>query len=547
MNAILAPLGGLHALRLHYLQWSSHRLVVVLATFFTVLCNQRFWAASLAGQHANLRLALAMGLLLLAANTVVLGLLVWRWNARILVPALLLATAMAVHWMNTYNVYLDTDMLRNVLHTDYKEAAELLGWSLLPAVLALAALPALGMRLLVLQRQPWHRALGQRLLLLALALVTGLCGALLDFQNVASLMRNQREIRYLATPVNYLVALPRTLHASNPLQQKDLLPVASDARALSSVSGRKPRLLVLVVGETVRAQNWGLNGYQRQTTPELSAAGVINFPDMHSCGSSTEVSLPCMFSPWGRANYDEDAIKSHQSLLHVLDRAGITPLWRDNQSGCKGVCSGLAIDRLDDAQVPGLCRDGRCMDEILLQQLEQRVRAVEGDRVVVLHQLGNHGPAYFQRYPASFNHYLPGCQSSELGRCSREQITNSYDNAVRYTDHFLATTIARLKALDDYDSAMLYVSDHGESLGEKGLYLHGLPWSIAPEEQTRVPMVMWFSSGFSRSRQLDLACLQQRSRQPASHDNLFASVLGLMQVGTAAYRPDQDLFAGCQS
>ena len=547
MNAIPAPLGSTQALRLPRLHWSSHRLVVVLALFFTVFCNQRFWAAALSGAQADLRMGLAMGLLLLAANTLVLGLLVWRWNARILVPVLLLASALAVHWMNTYNVYLDADMLRNVLHTDRKEAAELIGWSLLPAVLVLGVLPALGMGLVRLRRQAWYRALGQRLLLLLLALLTGLGGALLDSQNVASLLRNQRQVRYLATPVNYLVALPRSLHASNPLRQRTLLPVAADAHPLSSPAGRKPRLLVMVVGETVRAQNWGLNGYQRQTTPELSTAGVINFNDMHSCGSSTEVSLPCMFSPWGRADYDEDAIKSHQSLLHVLDRAGIHPLWRDNQSGCKGVCSGLEIDHLDDASDPVLCRDGRCMDEILLQQLEQRVRARPGDRVVVLHQLGNHGPAYFQRYPASFAHYQPGCQSTDLGSCSREQIINSYDNAVLYTDHFLATTIARLKALDDYDSAMLYVSDHGESLGEKGLYLHGLPWAIAPEQQTRVPMVMWFSPGFGQSRGLDLACLQQRSTRPASHDNLFASVLGLMQVGTDAYRADQDLFAGCQA
>lgn len=546
MNTILAPLGRSAGFRLPRIQCSSHWLVLILAAFFTLLCNQRFWAAVLGGVQADLRLALSMGLVLLSANTLVLGLLVWRWNARVLVPLLLLVTAMAVHWMNRYNVYLDVDMLRNVLHTDRKEASELLDGSLLPSMLVLGLLPCLFLGLLRLSRQSWRQALGQRLLLILLALVTGLGGALLDFQNLASLMRNQREIRYLATPVNYLTALPRSLQASNPLGKRALLPVAGDAHALSSPVGRKPRLLVLVVGETVRAQNWGLNGYQRQTTPELSTAGVINFPDMRSCGSSTEVSLPCMFSPWGRADYDEKAIKSHQSLLHVLDRAGITPLWRDNQSGCKGVCTDLAVDRLDDAQVPGLCQDGRCMDEILLQQLDQRVRAVEGDRVVVLHQLGNHGPAYFQRYPASFAHYLPGCQSSDLGRCSREQIINSYDNAVRYTDHFLATTIARLKALPDYDSALIYVSDHGESLGEKGLYLHGLPWAIAPQEQTRVPMVMWFSPGFTHSRQLDLACLQQRSRQPASHDNLFASVLGLMQVGTRAYRPEQDLFARCQ-
>jgi lipid A ethanolaminephosphotransferase len=547
MNAILSPLGKFTPLAWQRLHWSSHKLVVVLAAFFTVLCNQRFWAAALSGPQADLRQALALGLVLLAANTLVLALLVWRWNARVMVPVLLVASALAVHWMNTYNVYLDADMLRNVLHTDRKEAGELLGWSLLPAVFGLALLPGLAVGTIQLTRQSWQAALGQRLLLIALALLTALAGALLDFQNLASLMRNQREIRYLATPVNYLVALPRSLQASNPLVQRALLPVGADAHALSSPATRKPRLLVLVIGETVRAQNWGLNGYHRQTTPELSRAGVINFPDMRSCGSSTEVSLPCMFSPWGRADYDEKAIKGHQSLLHVLDHAGITPLWRDNQSGCKGVCAGLAIDHLDDASDPALCRDGRCMDEILLQQLEQRVRATPGDRVVVLHQLGNHGPAYFQRYPASYNHYQPGCQSTDLGSCSREQITNSYDNAVRYTDHFLATTIARLKALDEYDSAMIYVSDHGESLGEKGLYLHGLPWAIAPDEQTRVPMVMWFSDSFARTRQLDLACLRQRSARPASHDNLFASVLGLMQVATTAYRADQDLFAGCQA
>ena len=259
MNTILAPLGRNAGFRLPRVQCSSHWLVLILAAFFTLLCNQRFWAAVLGGAQADLRLALSMGLVLLSANTWVLGLLVWRWNARVLVPLLLLVTAMAVHWMNRYNVYLDVDMLRNVLHTDHKEASELLGWSLLPAVLVVGLLPGMALSLLQLRRQSWRQALGQRFLLL-LALLTGFGGALLDFQNLASLMRNQREIRYLATPVNYLVALPRSLLASNPLRQRTLLPVASDARALSSVAGRKPRLLVLVVGETVRAQNWGLNG-----------------------------------------------------------------------------------------------------------------------------------------------------------------------------------------------------------------------------------------------------------------------------------------------
>ena len=163
----------------------------------------------------------------------------------------------------------------------------------------------------------------------------------------------------------------------------------------------------------------------------------------------------------------------------------------------------------------------------------------------MLHQLGNHGPAYFERYPSRFRHFTPTCDTADLGRCTREQISNSYDNALLYTDHLLAQAIGRLQGMEDYDTAMIYVSDHGESLGEKGLFLHGVPYAIAPEEQTHVPMTMWFSAGFVHDRGLDLACLRQRAGQRTDHDVLFSSVLGLMQVRTALYSPQRDLFASC--
>jgi lipid A ethanolaminephosphotransferase len=256
-----------------------------------------------------------------------------------------------------------------------------------------------------------------------------------------------------------------------------------------------------------------------------------------------------MFSPWGRHDYDEARIRGHQSLLHVLEHAGIATLWRDNQSGCKGVCEGLAVDRLDGADDPVLCANGRCMDEILLSDLPERVRELDrarpGDRVIVLHQLGNHGPSYFERYPAAFRRFTPTCDTPELGDCSREQIVNSYDNAVLYTDHVLARTIDTLGRMDGYDTAMIYLSDHGESLGENGLFLHGMPRAIAPEQQTRVPMAMWFSAGFAADRRLDMSCLRERAARPADHDLLFSSVLGLMQVHTSLYDPQRDVFAGC--
>ncbi|KAF1016034.1 MAG: Phosphoethanolamine transferase EptA [Stenotrophomonas maltophilia] len=535
---------------MRWLRWrpelSSEALIALASLFFAVAGNGLFWHSAMASHPGSLRYGLSLLLLLLGTHAFLLGIIVWRWNARVLLSVLLLVTAMAAYYMDRYHIYLDADMLRNVLATDRKESSELLTPSLLWPLLWLAVLPILLVWRVQVRRRGWGRALLWRAGFLLLAAVTAVGGALVSFQDVSALMRNQREVRYLATPANVLLGLPRALRSENPVQRAPKLPIGTVAKATPRATGSKPRLLVIVLGETARAQNWGLNGSAHMTTPELAQANVINFPDMHSCGTSTEVSVPCLFSPWGRHDYDEKKIRAHQSLLHVLDRAGIKPLWRDNQSGCKGVCENLEFESLADATTPGLCADGRCMDEILLQDLASRVRAAPGDRVVVLHQLGNHGPAYFQRYPAAFRRFTPTCDTPDLGRCSRDEIANAYDNALLYTDHLLMRTIGTLRDMQDYDTAMLYFSDHGESLGEKGLFLHGVPYAIAPAEQTHVPMVMWFSQGFASSRGLDLQCVRRRSASYADHDNVFPSVLGLMQVKTALYERDRDLFASCE-
>jgi lipid A ethanolaminephosphotransferase len=536
--------------RLRALDW-SHRpevsvetLVLGASVFFALACNSMFWRTSLA-THSGFGFTLSLFCLLVAVHSLLFGLLVWRWNAKPLLAVLFITTALATHYMNSYGVYLDTDMLRNVLHTDHKESRELMTPSLLLPLLFYAVLPIAVLWRVRLKRRGWGKTLGLRLVFLLGVALVGSTGSMLSFQPLSALMRNHREVRYLATPINYIVALRQTLKSDSPIKRQPKLPIEHDAMATARAPESRPRLLLIVLGETARAQNWGLNGYARQTTPELAQTGVINFPDMHSCGTSTEVSVPCMFSPYGRHDYDESKIRAHQSFLHVLNHAGIAPLWRDNQSGCKGVCEGLEIQQLDDSKNPALCKDGRCMDEILLDELATQVRAKPGDRVVVLHQLGSHGPSYFQRYPAQFRRFTPTCETAELGSCTREQIVNAYDNSILYTDHFLDRAIGTLRALPDYDTAMIYLSDHGESLGEKGLYLHGVPYAIAPAEQTRVPMVMWFSPEFAQNRGLDLKCMRQRSTQRADQDNLFSSVLGLMQVKTSIYDRSRDLFAGC--
>jgi len=524
---------------------STETLIALTSVFFALACNGLFWHSAMATHPGSVRFAVSLLLLLVGAHSLLMGLLVWRWNAKVMIGVLLLGTAMAAHYMGSYHIYLDADMLRNVLATDHKESRELITPSLLAPLVLLALLPMVLLSRIQLVGRSWSKALLWRGGFLLVSACVALGGSMLSFQEMSSLMRNQREVRYLATPGNYLLGLPKALRGDNPIQRAPKLPIGLDAKATPRAADSKPRLLVIVMGETARAQDWGLNGYTRQTTPQLAQTSAINFPDMHACGTSTEVSLPCLFSPNGRHDYDEKKIRAHQSLLHVLEHAGIGTLWRDNQSGCKGVCEGLDTQSLGDAHHPTLCANGRCMDEILIDGLAAQVRARAGDRVVVLHQLGNHGPSYFERYPAAFRRFTPTCDTPDLGRCSREEITNSYDNALLYTDQLLARTIGTLQGMQDYDTAMIYLSDHGESLGEKGLYLHGVPYAIAPQEQTRVPMTMWFSPGFAASRGLDLACVRRRASQYTDHDNLFPSVLGLMQVRTSVYDRDRDLFSGC--
>jgi lipid A ethanolaminephosphotransferase len=370
----------------------------------------------------------------------------------------------------------------------------------------------------------------------------------MNFQTLSALMRNQKEIRYLLTPGNYLVAMVNVLTTETATARTARIPLGTDAKLAASWSGRtKPVVLILVVGETARAANWGLNGYDRQTTPELSSLEIINFPQVTSCGTNTEVSVPCMFSPFGRKDYDEKKIRQHESLLHVLEHSGIKTIWRDNQSGCKGVCDGLEFQQAGRQPNDTLCNGERCLDEILLDRLEDELKRNQRNVVIVLHQLGNHGPAYSQRYPERFKRFTPTCDEADLGKCKRDQIVNSYDNALLYTDHILAETVQRLSRQTTHDAAMIYVSDHGESLGEGGFYLHGLPYAIAPKEQTRVPMVAWMSRSFAATFGIDLACMKSEAQKPVSHDYLFHSVLGLLQVNTKVYDPAYDLFTRCRS
>jgi len=542
------------------LSLTVEQLLALASAFWALSANRLFLQAALkdrvAAEPATWGFAAALLVMLGALHFLLMALVSNRWTVKPLLAVLILGTAFASHFMQSFSVYLDPSMMRNVLRTDVAEARELFAWRLIPHLLLFAVLPLLVLWRVRIVHRPWLRAAAVRVGVLLLAAAV-LVGALLSvFQAFSSLMRNHKEMRYLITPANYLWSLTAVATAQAKGAAKPRVAIGEDAQPGPRMAARsKPLMVVLVVGETARAANWQLSGYAKPTTPELAQLNVTNFKEVTACGTNTETSLPCMFAPVGRRDYDESRIRGSQSLLHVLNRAGVGVLWRDNQSGCKGVCEGLPQEEVLQLNPPGLCAEGRCLDEALLLGLDERLKAAStpasgqpGTQLLVLHQLGNHGPSYFRRFPPAFKRFTPQCEHDDLRKCSTEEIVNAYDNALLYTDHVLARLIKQLQAAQgQVDSVVLYVSDHGESLGENNLFLHGLPYAIAPDLQKRVPMVMWFSAGAAAATGVDTACLQRRAAQPAAHDHLFHTLLGLTDVKTALYEKDWDLTQDCRA
>ena len=533
--------------------------VLFLALWLTLVGNLPLWqrVATLGGQPAQQAwLLLIVGVLVLGGTALLLSLLAWPRVFRPLATVLVLVTAFNTHFMWQYGAVIDTTMLANVAQTDAREVRDLLSLRLLGTVLLVAGPPLwwVWRRPLVWRR--WWPQTGRNLLGAAVALLLVLGAVLAGYQGLASLMRNHKPLRYMINPLNSVYAATRLAVGRLPRQALTLQPVGEDARlGASYAQQQRPPLLVLVVGETARAQNWGLNGYARATTPELAqwqAQGLVNFPDVRSCGTNTQVSVPCIFSPLTRQQ-GGDKTAEQQDLLDVLQRAGLAVLWLDNQSGCKGVCDRVPHASTRELNLPGVCADGECFDEAMLPGLDERIAALDPQRrargvVLVMHQMGSHGPAYSQRTPAARKAFLPECSSNTLSECAPDQLVNAYDNSIAYTDHFLGQTLQWLRTQADqgrYDTGLLYVSDHGESLGEKGLYLHGVPYAFAPDEQTRVPMVTWLSAGLQQRSGVSADCLRQQAARPLSHDHVFHSVLGLMDVQTAVHQPALDLYRPC--
>ncbi|WP_368157613.1 phosphoethanolamine transferase [Aeromonas sp. R10-2] len=526
---------------------------LLLVLFFALVLNWpiflHFYTVLSALTHVKAGFAISIPLVLIAALNAVFIPFTFRFVLKPFFTVLILTGSIVSYAMLKYGVIFDAGMIQNIVETNSGEAGAYLNgsvalWFLLTGLLPVLVLWSLRIR----YPARWYQGLAWRAGALAISLLFIGGVASLYYQDYASVGRNNKSLAKEIVPANYVHGLykyGRDVLFATPIPYQQL---GTDARVVAR--GSKPTLMFLVVGETARSQNYSLNGYGKATNSfTAKEQGVVSFRDVRSCGTATAVSVPCMFSNLTRRGYDDQLASSRDGLLDVLQHAGISVLWKENDGGCKGVCRNVPTIEILPKSYPALCQGESCYDEVLLEGLDQQIAGMKGNKLVAFHLMGSHGPTYFRRYPASERVFMPDCPRSDIENCSNEELVNTYDNTIRYTDKVVGLLIDKLKSLESqYDVGLVYLSDHGESLGAMGLYLHGTPYKFAPDDQTRVPLLTWFSPQLQADRQLDMGCLAaEASSQRFSHDNLFHSILGIMDVQTRVYDNKLDLFKPCRA
>ena len=528
--------------------FSQYKLIFLSTLFFTLFYNFSFFTNvvnTYSFQGFNKIYVLSTAILLISFLTLFFTILSSKYTTK---PILLITTvisAFTAYFMDTYHVVIDSEMIRNSLQTNLAESSDLFSFKLVLYIFFLAIIPSYFIYKIKIEYKPFKQELFTKLKTIVLSIMVILI-ILFSFNKFyTSFFREHKPLRFHVNPIYWIYSIGDYINKtinSGPIVVKE---IGLDAKIIpdKTVEDRQKReLIIMVVGEAARADRFSLNGYNKETNPLLKKEDIINFSNMYSCGTSTAQSVPCMFSIFDKADYDYKKGISTQNVLDVLKHTNdVDILWRDNNSDSKGVALRVDFEDYRTSQTNTICDDVECRDEGMLVGLDEYIKnRKDKDILIVLHQMGNHGPAYFKRYPKEFEKFTPVCKTNQLEQCSKEEVSNAYDNAILYTDYFLSKVINFLKPYsNDYETAMLYMSDHGESLGENGFYLHGMPYMIAPNEQKHIGSLLWL--GNDMKEDYDIEKLNSYKNKEFSQDNLFHTLLGLFEVETDVYKKDMDI------
>lgn len=516
----------------------------VLSVFlFNATFLQLFWTqVHIESIHAGL-FAFSVPVIMVIILALFFSLMSMIVGVKVAVIVNLMFGAIISYATSQYGIVFDKEMLRNIFETNSQEAFSYLNFTVVMYMLVAVVLPAI-----LVVKLRIKDTVKQRLVSITTLNIIGLVGVIVIaggfYKDYAAFFRNHKELTKYITPIaaydsTYKYMRDTYFTDPTPFKVLDPTPRLNDFVAGSST------LTVMVVGETARADHFQLQGYERETTPNLNRHQVEYFSAVTSCGTATAVSVPCMFSRLNRDEYDHFAADHQENVLDIIQHAGVEVVWIDNNSSCKGVCKRVNSITVTPQPESGKCDEESCFDSVLVDAVEQYIAAsTSNNKLLVLHMIGSHGPTYYRRYPKEFRRFTPDCQQSDIQNCSNQALINTYDNTIAYTDYVLSEIIDVLKDSGIANTQLLYVSDHGESLGEAGLFLHGFPYALAPDSQTHVPMLYW------QNNQAEFAgvsgnCATTINNQPVSHDNIYDMLLSITGVNSSTYRPQNNVFENC--
>jgi len=532
-------------------KFTANQLILLTSAYITLVFNLPFftkvWDVVTASDDFNVWFLLSVPIVLFLLTVLFNSLFAYKPLLKPMLITSVCVSSLLFYATFHYGIIFDYGMIQNSIETDQAEA---MSYFNIYAVLFFVFLGIIPSVLIYRAKMIVHScAKGaiawSKMVVIALIILSVLVG--LFYVNYASVGRNNRELTSYLTPFTLYVSSYKYFKRSLNNTPRQFLILDAEP-SLSKVRGKKS-VNVLVLGETARAKNFSLNGYEKLTNKHTASTGVVSFTNVISCGTATAISVPCMFSRLDKQNYDKYVANSQQNVLDLIQLAGTKVTWIDNNNGgCKDVCTRVETIVID-ANSPNLLCDGEyCLDEILLEYLDKQLAIESDDNVlIVLHMMGSHGPTYYRRYPSEHRFFLPDCQRSDIQHCTSEELVNTYDNTILYTDFVLAEITKRLQRLsddNDVNTLMLYISDHGESLGENGIYLHGLPYAFAPKEQTHIPLLLWQDV---HTNSINKDCLDSVSSQPISHDSFFDLMLGMQSVKSIVYEPDLDILEQCRT
>ena len=536
------------------LQCSDTVFIICVSLFITLFQNTRFltnaWNIVDVDSLRTFLFSASMVVLLFCCLNIIFSVLLLPYLRKPVAIVFILTGAAINYFMYNFNTVIDANMTENALETNLNETLDLISFKMALWFVLLGIIPSVIVAITKIKPTAHiGKFIGFKAMNIVASMLVILIIAFFFYRDYAPFFRNNKDIVKMLVPSNAVGSLVK--NASNAIEsRKPFETIGEDAKKGPMITQQpKKTLLILVLGETARAENFSLGGYQRDTNPLLSKRSDLTyFDNVSSCGTATAVSLPCMFSNMTRKDYSATEAKHRENVLDILQRAKVSVLWRDNDGGCKGACDRVPNENSTKLMLPEFCSDGACKDEILLEKLNDYIQKLDNDGIIVLHQMGSHGPTYYQRYPVAQRKFDPTCDTKQIQDCDKVRLVNTYDNSIVYTDYIVDKTISLLeKNSDKFATSLIYLSDHGESLGENGMYLHGAPYAIAPSQQTHVPFLIWTSKDYRQAQKLNQDCLTKEAKQGTfSHDNLFHSLLGIFDIQTSEYKPELDMFRTCR-